>query len=62
MWRNHERPGQHPAAGCDRHENIMFSTDFPHAAGDWPNTAKVIDDMFAGVPEDEKHVMLAAMP
>ncbi len=38
---------------------IMFSTDFPHAAGDWPNSQKVIDDMFAGVPEDEKHMMLA---
>lgn len=40
-------------------EHILFSTDFPHAAGDWPNTSKVIDDMFAGVPEDEKHLMLA---
>ncbi len=40
-------------------EHIMFSTDFPHAAGDWPNTHRIIDDMFAGVPEDEKHMMLA---
>lgn len=47
---------QRDAIGTDR---IMFSTDFPHAAGDWPNTNKVINDMFAGVPEDEKHAMLA---
>jgi uncharacterized protein len=47
---------QRDAIGTDR---IMFSTDFPHAAGDWPNTNQVIEDMFAGVPEDEKHAMLA---
>lgn len=44
------------AIGAD---HIMFATDFPHAAGDWPNTENVIDDMFADVPEDEKHLMLA---
>ena len=44
------------AIGADK---IMFSTDFPHAAGNWPNTQKVIDDMFAGVPEPERHQMLA---
>ena len=37
----------------------MFSTDFPHAAGDWPNTPPIIEDMFAGVSEEEKHMMLA---
>ena len=44
------------AIGADR---ILFATDFPHAAGDWPNNGKFIDEMFAGVPEDEKHAMLA---
>jgi predicted TIM-barrel fold metal-dependent hydrolase len=44
------------AIGVDR---IMFSTDFPHAAGDWPNTRQVIEDCFAGVPEAERHMMLA---
>jgi predicted TIM-barrel fold metal-dependent hydrolase len=38
---------------------IMFSTDFPHAAGDWPDSQKVIDDMFAAVPEPDKHMILA---
>ncbi len=44
------------AIGSDR---ILFATDFPHAAGDWPNNQPFIDEMFAGVPEDEKYAMLA---
>jgi predicted TIM-barrel fold metal-dependent hydrolase len=40
-------------------ENILFSTDFPHAAGDWPNSWGIIDDMFQGIPEDDKYAMLA---
>jgi uncharacterized protein len=44
------------AIGADR---IMFATDFPHAAGDWPNNQPFIEDMFAGVPEDDKYAMMA---
>ncbi len=44
------------AIGTDR---IMFATDFPHAAGDWPSSRPLIDDMFAGVPEGEKYAMMA---
>ena len=40
-------------------ENILFSTDFPHAAGDWPNSQQIIGDMFDAVPEDDKHAILA---
>jgi len=47
--------GRH-AIGADR---IMFATDFPHAAGDWPNSQPFIDDMFQDVPESEKRAMLA---
>jgi len=48
---------QRAAIGADR---ILFATDFPHAAGDWPHTHEVvIGDMFEGVPEDEKHAILA---
>ena len=47
--------GRH-AIGSDR---IMFATDFPHAAGDWPNNQQFIDEMFEGVPADEKHAILA---
>lgn len=48
--------GRH-AIGADR---IMFGTDFPHAAGDWPSSQQFIDEMFANVPEGERHAMLAA--
>jgi len=44
------------AIGADK---IMFATDFPHAASDWPNTHKAIEDAFAGVPEPERHQILA---
>ena len=44
------------AIGAD---HIMFCTDFPHVAGDWPHTREVIDDMFAGVPEPKRRLMLA---
>ena len=39
-------------------DNLLFCTDFPHAAGDWPNSQRIIDDMFEGVPENEKRAML----
>jgi predicted TIM-barrel fold metal-dependent hydrolase len=42
--------------GVDR---IMWGNDFPHSAGDWPNSKRVIEDMFSGVPEDEKQKILA---
>jgi len=48
------------AENCDAigADHIMFCTDFPHAAGDWPNSGQVIEDMFAGVPQDKKQKML----
>jgi predicted TIM-barrel fold metal-dependent hydrolase len=42
--------------GVDR---VMWGNDFPHSAGDWPNSKRVIDDTFAGVAEDEKQKILA---
>lgn len=38
-------------------ENIMWGNDFPHAAGDWPDSRKVLEEMFAGVPEEERYKM-----
>jgi predicted TIM-barrel fold metal-dependent hydrolase len=38
-------------------ENIMWGNDFPHAAGDWPDSRKVLEEMFAGVPEEERTKM-----
>ncbi len=37
--------------GVDR---IQWSTDFPHVQCDWPNSRKVIDEEFAGIPDDER--------
>ena len=46
-----------------RHEigvtQIMWSTDFPHAETDWPESQRVIEEMFAGVPEEERYRILA---
>jgi len=44
------------AIGYDR---IMFATDFPHAASDFPHTRDAIEKTFAGVPEEERYAMLA---
>jgi predicted TIM-barrel fold metal-dependent hydrolase len=38
--------------GVDR---IMFATDFPHIENEWPNSRPIIDQIYAGIPEDEKH-------
>lgn len=46
-----------------RHEigigNIAWSTDFPHAASDWPASMPLVNRMFAGVPEAEKRAICA---
>ncbi len=46
-----------------RHEigvmRMMWSTDFPHAESDWPESQQVIEQMFVGVPNDERHQILA---
>jgi predicted TIM-barrel fold metal-dependent hydrolase len=39
-------------------DKIMWGNDFPHSAGDWPNSKRVIEDTFSGVPDDEKQKML----
>ena len=40
-------------------KNIMWSTDFPHHGNDWPYSRKLIDSMMTGVPDEERHRMLA---
>jgi predicted TIM-barrel fold metal-dependent hydrolase len=46
-----------------RHETgigaLMWGSDFAHAASNWPHSRELIDDTFAGVPEDERYQMLA---
>jgi predicted TIM-barrel fold metal-dependent hydrolase len=40
--------------GVDR---VMWGNDFPHAVGDWPNSRRVIEENFQGVPEEERYLM-----
>jgi predicted TIM-barrel fold metal-dependent hydrolase len=42
--------------GVDR---IMWSSDFPHSGTDWPDSWRTIDADFAGVPMDERNLILA---
>ena len=34
-------------------DHIMWSTDYPHAGSDWPNSRVQIESLFRGVPQDE---------
>jgi predicted TIM-barrel fold metal-dependent hydrolase len=38
---------------------MLWSSDYPHTGADWPNSWKTIEKHFAGVPEEEKHAILA---
>jgi predicted TIM-barrel fold metal-dependent hydrolase len=42
--------------GVDR---IMWSTDFPHPATSWPNSQAVVEKNFAGIPEEERDLIVA---
>ncbi len=35
-------------------DNIMWSSDFPHPTSTWPNSQRVLDEHFDGVPEEDK--------
>lgn len=38
---------------------LLWGSDFAHAAGDWPNSGRVIEESFVGVPQEERYRMLA---
>jgi predicted TIM-barrel fold metal-dependent hydrolase len=40
-------------------DNLMWSTDYPHHGCDWPETRRVVDDMFRDVPLEERRKMCA---
>jgi len=46
-----------------RHEigvdKVLWSTDFPHIESDWPDSMRIADEIFQGVPADEKQQMVA---
>jgi predicted TIM-barrel fold metal-dependent hydrolase len=51
------------AAGLEmRHhmnlDHLMFSTDYPHTATDWPNTRTTITRLFRGLPKHEVRKLL----
>jgi predicted TIM-barrel fold metal-dependent hydrolase len=39
-------------------DKIMFATDFPHIECEYPHTAKLVDEIYADVPDDERYLML----
>ncbi|MEY2589114.1 MAG: hypothetical protein QOJ67_1098 [Acidimicrobiaceae bacterium] len=40
-------------------ERIMWSTDFPHPATSWPTSQAVVEKNFAGIPDDERDLIVA---
>ena len=36
-------------------DKMLWASDFPHSASDWPNSHEVLDQMFAGVDEEERY-------
>jgi predicted TIM-barrel fold metal-dependent hydrolase len=40
-------------------ENIMWESDFPHSTSTWPESWTFIDRTLKGVPDDEKHLLMA---
>jgi len=53
-----------PVGIRERHESVgpeklMWGSDFAHAASDWPSSHRLIDQNFAGVPEEDRRLMVA---
>lgn len=40
-------------------DNMMWSTDYPHHISDWPYSRKIANEMFAGVPDEERYKICA---
>jgi predicted TIM-barrel fold metal-dependent hydrolase len=40
-------------------ENLLWSSDFPHPVTSWPNSRKIVESQFAGIPEDERQMILS---
>ncbi len=39
---------------------LMWGSDFPHAISDWPHSDRLFEEMFAGVPEEERRKMVVS--
>lgn len=40
-------------------QNVLWGSDFPHSAGNWPESQKILDELFVGVPDEERYAMVA---
>ena len=40
--------------------NIMWSNDYPHPVSSWPNSRKLVEEQFAGVPSEERELIVSA--
>lgn len=40
-------------------ENLLWSSDYPHHGCDWPETRRVVEEMFRDVPAEERRKMCA---
>jgi len=38
---------------------MLWSSDYPHSGADWPHSMDTINAHFAGVPDEERHAILA---
>jgi predicted TIM-barrel fold metal-dependent hydrolase len=43
-------------AGLD---NILWSSDYPHSDSTWPHSREVVAEHFQGVPDEERHRVVA---
>jgi uncharacterized protein len=55
---------QHDRVGVEmRHhigvERLLWATDFPHQDSEYPYSMGIVEDNFAGVPDDERYAMVA---
>ena len=55
---------QHDRVGVELRDKIgvdrlIWAVDFPHQDSEWPNSMRLVDWNFGGVPDDEKHRMVA---
>ena len=38
--------------------NLLWSSDYPHPVSTWPKSQLVVDEVFDGIPDDDRHAMV----
>jgi predicted TIM-barrel fold metal-dependent hydrolase len=41
-------------------ESLMWASDYPHTDSTWPNSRKVVDSLFAAIPDEERTMITSA--